>query len=327
MAESTRAMPLDETESPSTSPATPLATGLPEASASPAGSTPRRKGKKRGLAFWLAVGWLAIVFFCAVTASWLPIEDPLKVQRVGARSVRLAAPGENGFLLGTDGIGRDVLARLIHGSRVSIIISFVTVAIGMTVGGFLGLVVGYFRGWTERIIMAIVDVLLAFPGLILLLGLLAVMTQYPTLADIGRLPIIALVIGFLSIPRYARVARANTLAVAQREFVLAAKAMGAKSSRVLFRELMPNVILPVAAFGLVAVALVIVLEGSLAFLGLSVEQPTPTWGAMIAEGKRHLRNAPYIAAIPSTVMFLTVLSLNFVGDRLRSIFDVRESSL
>ena len=326
MAESTRAVPMDEGETGADVPATPLATGLPDAAPAPAGK-PRRKRKKYGIGFWLAVAWLVIVLFCAITASWLPIADPLAVNRIDGRSVRLAAPGEQGFVLGTDGVGRDVLARIIHGSRVSIIISFVTVAIGMTVGGFLGLVTGYFRGWTERIIMAIVDVLLAFPGLILLLGLLAVMTQYPALADIGRLPIIALVIGFLSIPRYARVARANTLAVAQREFVLAAKAMGAKSSRVLFRELMPNVILPVAAFGLVAVALVIVLEGSLAFLGLSVEQPTPTWGAMIAEGKRHLRNAPYIAAVPSTVMFLTVLSLNFVGDSLRSFFDVRESGL
>ena len=322
MAESTRAVPLDETETEQETQATPLATGLPDASAAPAGKKPRKR-KKYGIAFWLAVGWLFLVLFGAITASWLPIKNPLEPDF----STRLAAPGEGGYLLGTDGLGRDVFSRLIHGSRVSIIISFVTVAIGMTVGGFLGLVVGYFRGWTERIIMAIVDVLLAFPGLILLLGLLAVMTQYPTLADIGRLPIIAVVIGFHSIPRYARVARANTLAVAQREFVLAAQAMGAKSSRILFRELMPNVILPVAAFGLVAVALVIVLEGSLAFLGLSVEQPTPTWGAMIAEGKRHLRNAPYIAAIPSTVMFLTVLALNFVGDSLRSLFDVRESGL
>ena len=322
MAESTRAVPVGGTETEHETEATPVATGLPDASPAPAGKK-RRKRKKYGIAFWLAVTWLFLVLFGAITASWLPIEDPLKPDF----STRLAAPGEGGYFLGTDGLGRDVFSRLIHGSRVSIIISFVTVAIGMTVGGFLGLVVGYFRGWTERIIMAIVDVLLAFPGLILLLGLLAVMTQYPTLADIGRLPIIALVIGFLSIPRYARVARANTLAVAQREFVLAAQAMGAKNTRILFRELMPNVILPVAAFGLVAVALVIVLEGSLAFLGLSVEQPTPTWGAMIAEGKRHLRNAPYIAAIPSTVMFLTVLALNFVGDSLRSLFDVRESGL
>lgn len=326
MAESTRALPMDEAEGERPS-ATPLATGLPEASAAPAGRA-RRKRKRYGIAFWLAVGWLFLVLFCAVTASWLPIDNPTLPKRGdNGLLVRLAAPGEGGTLLGTDGNGRDVLSRLIHGSRVSIIISFVTVAIGMTVGGLLGMIVGYFRGWTERIIMAVVDVLLAFPGLILLLGLLAVMTQYPTLADVGRLPIIALVIGFLSIPRYARVARANTLAVAQREFVLAAQAMGAKSGRILFKELLPNVLLPVAAFGLVAIALVIVLEGSLAFLGLSVEQPTPTWGAMIAEGKRHLTRSPYVAAIPSTVMFLTVLSLNFVGDSLRSIFDVRESGL
>ena len=322
MAESTRAESLEETEADGQGETAAIATGLPEVSPAPAGPR-RRQRKKYGVAFWLAVAWLLLVLFGAITASWIPIKDPLEPDF----STRLAAPGEGGYLLGTDGLGRDVLSRLIHGSRVSIIISFATVAIGMSVGGLLGLVVGYFRGWTERIIMAIVDVILAFPGLILLLGLIAIMTSHEDLREFGRLPIIAGVIGFLSIPRYARVARANTLAVAQREFVLAAQAMGAKTSRVLFRELMPNVILPVAAFALVAIALVIILEGALAFLGLSVEQPTPTWGSMISEGKRHLRNAPYVAAVPSMVMFLTVLSLNFVGDSLRSLFDVRESGL
>lgn len=302
-------------------PATPAATGLPETVAPAVGlAKTRGRKKKKGIAFWLAVGWLALILFVALTASFLPIKDPLAINRVDGRSVRLAAPMEvSGHPLGTDGLGRDVLARIIHGSRVSLIVGFVTVGIGMTIGGTLGLMVGYFRGWFEKTVMAIVDVVLAFPGLVLLLGLLAFVGQ--------SLAIISITIGLLAVPRYTRVARANTLSVAQREFVLAAQAMGAKSGRILFKELLPNVLLPVAAFGLVAIALVIVLEGSLAFLGLSVEQPTPTWGAMIAEGKRHLTTKPWVAAVPSLVMFLTVLSLNFVGDSLRSLFDVRESGL
>jgi peptide/nickel transport system permease protein len=181
------------------------------------------------------------------------------------------------------------------------------------------MVAGFFRGWFETTLMAIINVILAFPGLVLLLVLLAYVGQ--------SLGVISLVIGFLSIPVYTRVARANTLAIAQREFVLAAFTMGATRRRLLFREIAPNVILPVAAFGLVAMGIVIVLEGSLAFLGLSVEAPTATWGGMIAEGKRHLTGAPHVALIPSTTMFLTVLSLNFVGDALRRRFDVREANL
>ncbi|MBN1093005.1 ABC transporter permease [Blastococcus sp. TML/M2B] len=148
------------------------------------------------------------------------------------------------------------------------------------------------------------------------------------LAFVGRsLVVISLIVGFLSIPIYTRVARATTLAVAEREFVRAARTMGAKNSRVLAREILPNVVLPVAAFGLVAMGVVIVLEGTLAFLGLSVQQPAPTWGGMIFDGKRYLSEAPHVVLIPSIAMFLTVLSLNLVGDSLRSRFDVRGSNL
>jgi peptide/nickel transport system permease protein len=142
-----------------------------------------------------------------------------------------------------------------------------------------------------------------------------------------NLPVIAGTIGVLSIPIYTRIARANTLSVAQREFVLAARAMGARNSRILFREILPNVVLPVMAFGLIAMGSVIVLEGALAFLGLSVELPQATWGGMISEGNRHIFDKVHVALIPSAVMFFTVLSLNFVGDTLRSRFDVRESNL
>ena len=304
-----------------------------------------RRRKRFGVLFWLATGWLGIVLFCALTASFLPIRDPLETnvsdkllapfEKAGEKKAStstnanripdlrsdgdVAKPTGNSYILGTDGLGRDKLSRLIHGSRVSLIVGFAVVAIGLTLGGTLGLLVGYFRGWLERSVMSVIDVILAFPGLVILLALLAFVGQ--------NLTVIALTIGFLSVPQYTRVARANTLAVAQREYVLAAKAMGAKTGRILFRELLPNVILPVGAFALLSIGLVIVLEGSLAFLGLSVEQPTPTWGSMIAEGKRHLREDPHVAAIPSLVLFLTVLSLNLVGDQLRSIFDVKESGL
>ncbi|WP_051516043.1 ABC transporter permease [Candidatus Blastococcus massiliensis] len=297
-------------------PGAPSSAGLVDADL--ATSTEAAPGKKRrkgfGWGFWLAATWLIVVLICAVFADILPVKDPFRPDVIN----KLALPNSEA-LLGTDGLGRDTLARLVHGARVSVVISVTAVTIGMVLGGFLGIISGFFRGKLETVLMTIINIILAFPALILLLVLLAF---------VGRsLVVISLIVGFLSIPIYTRVARATTLAVAEREFVRAARTMGAKNSRVLAREILPNVVLPVAAFGLVAMGVVIVLEGTLAFLGLSVEQPTPTWGGMIFDGKRYLNEAPHAVLIPSLAMFLTVLSLNLVGDSLRSKFDVRGSNL
>jgi peptide/nickel transport system permease protein len=264
--------------------------------------------------FWIATLWLLIVAFCALFADMLPVRDPLDPVIAN----RLNGPLTTN-LLGADGLGRDMLARLVHGARVSVVIALTAVSIGMIVGGTLGILAGYFRGHFERALMAVLDTILAFPWLVLLLALVAFIGQ--------SLFAIAAAIGFLWIPAYARVARANTLSVVQREYVLAARAMGASTFRILFREVLPNVILPVLAYGLVAMGLVIIVESALAFLGLSVEAPQPTWGGMISEGKRHLATSVHVALVPSITMFLTVLSLNYVGDRLRSRFDVKESNL
>lgn len=277
---------------------------------------PRAERSRRKLLFWLSLAWLLIVVFAAITASWLPISEPNTLS-VGDS---LASPGQDGYLLGSDRLGRDILSRLVHGSRVSIVVSISAVGIAMVVGGMLGVAAGFFRGRFERVVMSATDVALAFPALVLLLGLLAF---------VGRsLFVLAVTIGVLFVPRYIRIARAATLAVAQREFVLAALSTGARRIRVMVREVVPNVLMSVVAFALLSLGVVIVLEGSLSFLGLSVAQPTPTWGGMIAEGKRDLEVAPHVAAIPSVVMFLTVVAVNFVGDHLRSrYFDVRQVAL
>lgn len=280
-----------------------------------AGDDRRRLRRGRNVLLKLATGWLMLVTVAAITASWLPIPDPESQDLAN----RLAGPFTEGHLLGTDGLGRDILARLAFGARVSLIISVSAVSIGMVVGGAIGMVVGYLKGVVDAVVMWAINVLLAFPGLVLLLGLVAFVGQ--------SLLAITLVVGFLSIPIYARVARATTLSVAQREYVQASRALGASRGRILVREILPNVVLPVAAFGLVALGVVIVLEGSLAFLGLSVEAPAPTWGAMIAEGRRHLDETAHLSMVPAAVMFLTVLAVNFVGDSLRSRFDVREATL
>jgi peptide/nickel transport system permease protein len=273
--------------------------------------TRRRLGGRQGVVFWFALAWLLLIGLFAAFAEWLPVADP---EALAVEAMLRAPSGEH--LLGTDGTGRDILARIVHGARVSVVVSLAAVSVGLVVGGTLGIIVGFFRGRLETFVMTAVDVILAFPGLVLLLALVAFVGQ--------SLAAISLVIGFLSIPVYARVARANTLSVAQREYVLAARAMGARPLRLLASEVLPNVILPLLAYALVATGVIVILEGSLAFLGLSVPPPAPTWGSMIAEGKRHLEASPHVAAIPAVVMFLTVLSLNLVGDRLRGRFDVRE---
>ena len=289
-------------------------TAVPTTGSSPEPSRPRRR-RTAGLLYYTCLAWLVLVVVLAVTAPWLPIPDPNEIDIPN----RQAGPFTAGHLLGTDGLGRDIASRLAYGARVSLVISLAAVTAGIVVGGTLGMVVGYFRGRLETVVMAVVDIILAFPALVLLLALVAFVGQ--------SLTAITVVVAFVSIPFYARVARATTLAVSQREYVLAAGLMGARTRRILFREIMPNVILPVAAFGLIALGVVIVLEGSLAFLGLSVEAPAATWGSMIAEGRRYLDSDIHIALIPSVVMFLTVLTLNFVGDVLRSRFDVREANL
>lgn len=273
----------------------------------PAGELSEKGQRLRlGVGFWLGVAWLAAVLIAAMGSSWLPTADPNKIDIPN----KLAGPFTSGYLLGADGLGRDIFARLVAGARVSLTVSLTAVSVGTVVGGALGVIAGYVRGPIDVALTATTSILLAFPGLVLLLGLVAFVGQ--------SLTAISVVIGFLSIPIYARVARANTLSIVEREYVLAARALGAKSVRILIREVVPVVVLPLLAFGLTAIGVVIVLEGSLAFLGLSVEPPAATWGSMIAEGKRHLETTVHVALIPSAVMFLTVLSFNVVGDKLRS---------
>lgn len=275
----------------------------------------KKKGKA-GPLFYISLVWVGLVLFAAIFADLLPIPDPNK-QNYSALNV---GPFTDGYFLGADTLGRDIFSRLIHGARVSVTISVAAVAAGTIVGGALGLIAGYLRRWIDGSIMFVVNVLLAFPGLVLLLTLVAFVGQ--------NLLAVTAAVAFLSIPTYTRVARATTLAVSQREFVLAAKATGAKNTRVLLKEIAPNVLMPVLAFGLIALGTVIILEGSLAFLGLSVQPPQATWGSMINEGRSKIGAGIYHLTItPALVLFFTVFSLNYVGDSLRNMYDVREAQL
>ena len=266
------------------------------------------------LLFWLAVGWIGIILVLALTADLLALLSPTDMDMLEKRMPPSAA-----HWLGTDNLGRDMLARLIFGARISLTVGVASPLIGLILGGTLGMLAGYLRGRLETIIVASVDVLLAFPPLVLALALTAYLGQ--TVANLTY------IIGILSIPAFTRVARASTLSIANREFVVAARALGATEARILVRELLPNVILPLVAFFLLAVAVTIVVEGALSFLGLGVPPPAPSWGGMIGEGRESLEVAPRIAFLPAGTMFLSVLAFNIVGDTLRALTDPRPGAL
>ncbi|HMJ99867.1 MAG TPA: ABC transporter permease [Reyranella sp.] len=276
--------------------------------------SPVRRGRKPGALLLVAVGWIALIVLAAALADFLPIGSPTDMDMLARRALPSAQ-----HLLGTDQFGRDELARLIYGARISLTVGLLAPVIGVTVGGCLGMLAGYFRGRFETLTVAGVDVLLAFPPLVFALAVTAYLGQ--------SILNLTLVIGILGIPAFTRVARAVTLSLSEREFVTAARALGATHTRILLRELLPNVALPLLAFFLLGVAVTIVVEGALSFLGLGVPPPTASWGSMIGEGRESLDLAPWLAFLPAGFMFLTVLSFNIVGDTLRALTDPRPGTL
>lgn len=275
---------------------------------------PARRGRRLGPLFWMAIVWMVSVFAVAIFADLLPLPSPTDMDMLEKR-----APFSAQHWLGTDGLGRDELARVIYGARISLIVGLCAPIIGLTFGGALGMLAGYFRGRFESVVVGSMDVLLAFPPLILALAVTAYLGQ--------SILHLTLILGLLGVPAFMRVARAATLTLARREFVIAAQALGATHARILLRELLPNVILPLFAFFLLGVAVTIVAEGSLSFLGLGVPPPISSWGSMIGEGRESLEMAPRLAFIPAIAMFLTVLSFNLVGDTLRALTDPRQGAL
>ncbi len=277
-------------------------------------AVPARRARRLGPLFWIAVGWLLFVFALAIFAPMLPLQNPTDMDMLERR-----ASFSTLHWLGTDGLGRDELARLVYGARISLTVGLCAPLIGITLGGGLGLLAGYFRGRFETLVVGSMDVLLAFPPLILALAVTAYLGQ--------SIFYLTVILGVLSIPAFMRVARASTLTLARREFVIAAQALGATHARILLRELLPNVFLPLLAFFLLGVAIIVVIEGALSFLGLGVPPPISSWGSMIGEGRESLEVAPRLAFMPAIAMFLTVLSFNLVGDTLRALTDPRQGVL
>lgn len=285
----------------------------PAAAATPPSGRPAFR-PKRPIAYWVSLTWICVLTAAAVFAGVLPLRDPNR-----ADFSRIAEGPSWTYWFGTDEVGRDIFARVIHGARVSLLIGIASVILGMVVGGMLGMIAGYLKGRAEGVIVTITDALLAFPALVLLLTLAAVFGQ--------NLPTLVLGLALLTVPTFIRLTRANTLVISQREFVVAARAYGSRSLRVMMRDVAPNVIMPLMAYCFIIAGVVIVAEGSLSFLGLGLPPPTASWGGMIAGGRIDLDTKPHIVLMPGMVMFLTVLAFTMVGEHLRRNFDVREGVL
>jgi peptide/nickel transport system permease protein len=283
----------------------------------PPPSGPTASGRRIGRAPWgyyIACAWLGAVVLAAVFAPLLPLWDPAIPDY---KNVYGGITPQH--WLGGDTLGRDTFSRVVYGARASLLVGICAVVLGALVGGTLGMVAGYFGGRAERVLTWIADVVLAFPGLVLIIAMVAILGASLTNLIVG--------LAILSVPTFIRLTRATTLVVAQREYVQAARAYGCRPLRIILREIAPNVVLPVAAYAFIMVGVFIVVEGSLSFLGLGIPPPTPSWGGMIASGRAELLRYPHISLFPAAVMFLTVLSINYIGERTRKQFEVKESNL
>jgi peptide/nickel transport system permease protein len=266
---------------------------------------------KWGLA---ATGVLLVIVLVAVLAPWVAPHDPLAVNI----RHRLAPPawmdgGDFRHLLGTDQVGRDLLSRMVYGSRVELVVGVGSVLLSAGIGVLLGLGAGYFGARVDTAIMTVINVMLSFPFILLALAVIAVLGP--------SLPNLIFVLGAAGWPIYARVIRAETLSIREREFIVASRALGTGHLRIVFRQILPNLISPIIVIATLQVAQFIIVASFLSFLGLGVQPPTPAWGNMLGEGRVYMLNSWWIAAFPGLAIFVTTLAINLMGHALRDWLD------
>jgi len=259
-------------------------------------------------------GFVLLLALVAAAAPWLAPHDPVR-QSLRARLAAPTLEGADGRAhpLGTDHPGRDVLARMLYGARVSLLVGFAAVVVGSVVGAALGIVAGYRGGWTDTVVMTVADAQLAFPFVLLAIGIIGVLgPSFPTLV---------VVIGLSGWVDYARVLRSQVLVLRSREFVDAILALGGAVARVVARHILPNVLSTLVVIATLQLARAIVLEATLSFLGLGIQPPTPSWGGMIQEGRDYLDSAWWISTCPGVVLMITSIVISRTGDWLRDILD------
>jgi peptide/nickel transport system permease protein len=258
---------------------------------------------------------LLVLLVClALLADLISPYDP--VRQVLAQALQGPSPAH---LLGTDELGRDVLARMLYGARISLQVGLVSVGVALVIGTLLGLIAGYFPGgWRDSLIMRSMDAMLSFPQIVLALAITALLG--PNLRNT------MIAIAVVDIPVFVRLVRGQVLSVRKIDFVESARAVGASNGRLIGKHVLPNILSPIIVLASLRVAQAILAEATLSFLGLGVQPPTPTWGTMLASGRQVLGLAPWLSMAPGTAIFLTVLSLNLLGDAIRDVLDPRLKS-
>jgi peptide/nickel transport system permease protein len=295
-------------------------TGIPAAadSADPEGTYRKRR---LGFWFWASVAWLALLLLSAVFADLLPLKDPNATFSGASRS----GPGSEHWF-GADNIGKDVFARTVYGARRSLAVAGVATAFGIIMGAAVGLVAGYYRRAVDSSISAGLNILLAIPGLVLLLTLISFLAPPGEASATEQTFWVTMALSILTIPTIARVTRAQTMVWGDRDFVMASRTLGARNKRIIIREIFPNVVPTLISFAFTLLAALIIIEAALAFFGIG-DVSGVSWGIMIQNGRAQLERSPHMVLFPAIFMFLTIIALNFVGDQLRTRFDVRESGI
>lgn len=271
---------------------------------------------KKALSNPLALVGFIIIVSVFILAMLAPIISPFDPNNIDVKAILLAPSWQH--WMGTDGLGRDVLSRMLHGGRISLLVGLVAVGIATVIGIILGAIAGYYRGWVDTLIMRLVDVMLSIPSFFLILAVIAFLT--PSIWNI------MIVIGLTSWMGVTRLVRAEFLSLSGREFVLASRTLGAKDARLIFTHLLPNSLTPIIVSAVLGVAGAVLMESGLSFLGLGVQAPQASWGNILTDGKEYIQFAWWLSLFPGLAILITVLGYNLLGEGLRDALDPRSNS-
>ncbi|MDO8962797.1 MAG: ABC transporter permease [Methylophilus sp.] len=271
---------------------------------------------KKALSNPLALAGFIIILTIFLLAMLAPLISPYDPDAINVKAILLAPSFEH--WMGTDGLGRDVLSRMLHGGRISLLVGLVAVGISTLIGIILGALAGYYRGWVDTLIMRLVDIMLSIPSFFLILAVIAFLT--PSIINI------MIVIGVTSWMGVTRLVRAEFLSLSEREFVQASRTLGAKDARLIFTHLLPNSLTPIIVSAVLGVASAVLLESGLSFLGLGVQAPQSSWGNILTDGKEYIQFAWWLSLYPGMAILITVLGYNLLGEGLRDALDPRSGS-
>ncbi|MBU5311670.1 ABC transporter permease [Tissierella carlieri] len=267
-----------------------------------------RKNKMAMLGLTIIVILILLALFADIIADYEEVAIKMNT------SIRLQGPSKE-HILGTDELGRDIFARMIHGARVSLKVGIIAVGIAIIIGGTLGAIAGFYGGKLDNVIMRAMDIFLAIPSILLAIAIVSALGT--------SMLNLMIAVGISSIPSYARIVRASVLSIKDQEFIEAAKAIGAKDTRIILKHILPNSMAPIIVQGTLGVAGAILSTAGLSFIGLGIQKPAPEWGAMLSSGRQFIREAWHVTTFPGIAIMITILSLNLLGDGLRDALDPR----